>query len=416
MKHNSSFNSSLSQTTSRSKNLYFTLAILFTLIAIGVHFYLSNSYFALKLGGAGGPSFCNINSTFNCDAVSASRYAAWFGISVALWGVVANLLNLVLLFTARFQLSTQPDRINRYAFYLSFMIAATSLVMGSISSFKIGSYCLFCIVTYALSFLTLACVYKTQISGAFSNFTSTFKDDVAALFIELRWVLVCALLVPAAAWLFNSMWMDSKGIRNLDQVVENSIQDWGVNSEQTFSAETGLHRGSDKPVMTIVEFADFLCPHCKYASMTLSAFQEGHPDVRLVFKSFPLDGTCNTSIEQSGDGVRCQLSYASLCAERSNKKGWEFAKKIFEHQEDFFNGVGATEKLQKIANELQVPWTELETCISSEEVRKNIESQAAEGHIAKIRGTPTVFVNGKLLPAGQLLPVLQRAYEKIKGH
>ena len=47
---------------------------------------------------------------------------------------------------------------------------------------------------------------------------------------------------------------------------------------------------ADAPV-TIVEFADFKCPHCRATSPLLAEILERHPDdVRVVFKYFPLSG------------------------------------------------------------------------------------------------------------------------------
>ena len=40
--------------------------------------------------------------------------------------------------------------------------------------------------------------------------------------------------------------------------------------------------------VTVTEFFDYRCPYCKVAAPALPAFLKAHPDVRLVYKEFPI--------------------------------------------------------------------------------------------------------------------------------
>jgi protein-disulfide isomerase len=42
--------------------------------------------------------------------------------------------------------------------------------------------------------------------------------------------------------------------------------------------------------VTVVEFADYRCPHCKEAAPDVLALIKAHPDVRFVFKELPIFG------------------------------------------------------------------------------------------------------------------------------
>lgn len=76
--------------------------------------------------------------------------------------------------------------------------------------------------------------------------------------------------------------------------------------------------------MTIVEFADYLCPHCKVAATSLHNFIKQHPDVLLIFKPFPLDGKSNAALaEHKGNGIRCLLPKITFCMEQLEQKGWQ---------------------------------------------------------------------------------------------
>lgn len=46
--------------------------------------------------------------------------------------------------------------------------------------------------------------------------------------------------------------------------------------------------GNPAGAVTVTEFFDYRCPYCKVASPALPAFLKAHPDVRLVYKEFPI--------------------------------------------------------------------------------------------------------------------------------
>ena len=47
--------------------------------------------------------------------------------------------------------------------------------------------------------------------------------------------------------------------------------------------------GPEDAVLTIIEYADFQCPYCADASLSLIEYQKEHSsEVRLVFRHFPL--------------------------------------------------------------------------------------------------------------------------------
>jgi protein-disulfide isomerase/uncharacterized membrane protein len=388
-------------------------ALISSLASVGIHLYLTIQHFQLKLGLADGHSFCNINSTFNCDTVAVSPFAVLFGIPIATWGATTNLMLAVLLLTNLTRLSENPPRILRLAFWLSFFVVVVSLVMGAISSLILKTYCLNCMAAYFLSFLTVFFIWRAMEENPFSSLGA----DLASLFGDHRWVLLVFAAIPAGSFLGNAIVGDSYGISKLKIVTEESRINWQNASSQPFDLTKGLslQKGKDAPVMTIVEFADFKCPHCRMAYPTLHTFAEGRPDVRLIYKSFPLDGVCNPDMPRKGDGATCQLAYSVFCAEKLNQKGWEFHNWIFDHQEGFLSASSPETLLKEAASEKQIDFSELQKCMNSSEISDLVAAQAKEGADAKIGGTPSIFVNGKLLERGQFMPVLESVYNLIKG-
>lgn len=403
---------SASSSNKISTQTWFSLLIIVSLLTMATHLYLTNQHFQLKLGSATGPSICNISSTFNCDSVAASRYAAMIGIPMALLGLINQIVFFILLIAARFELSQSPDFLKRTLFWLSGFTFLVSLIMGGISTFVLGTYCLFCMAAYALSLLQLIGAWKIQST----NPTQNIPDDLSEIVGNSRWVLILLLLIPAFGWMINSMIMKSAGMDKMELIIQDSLNEWEASAQQTFQPDRGLIQGATngEPTMTIVEFADFLCPHCKMASAPLEAFSQAHPDVKLNFKIFTLDGTCNKAIPTKGSGFRCKLGAGVMCAEQLSQKGWKAHHWIFERQDEFHQATDAKPIMEKMSRDLDLNLESLESCMNSDATQELLQSMAQEGASAHIQGTPTIFVNGKLLPRGQFLPVMEALYQKLK--
>ena len=109
---------------------------------------------------------------------------------------------------------------------------------------------------------------------------------------------------------------------------------------------------------------------------------EQYPNqVKVVFKNFPLR---NHKFAKP----------AALAALAANEQGkfWEFHDKIFEN----YNKL-SEQKLQKIAVELQLDMERFEADRKDQKMQASVTRDSRDGQSAGVRGTPTIFVNGRLL-------------------
>ncbi|HEY8269755.1 MAG TPA: DsbA family protein, partial [Pseudobdellovibrionaceae bacterium] len=380
------------------KKILTLLALAFTLLTVGAHLYLNKHHIDLKLGVSSVNSICNVSQTLNCDTAAASPFAEFFGIPMALLGALTNGLLLFFLLLNRYNLTENTERMERYSFYLSSFILAVSIFMASISLFVLKSACPFCLATYALSlltWLTLLTAYRPSLR--------LLMDDVSDTFTTEKWILGCLIAVPVLGMVVNNMTLDSYGYEEIRRVSESSLSTWQSSPHQNFNLESGLgfQNSQKEPKAVIVEFADFLCSHCKAAYPVLHNFAKSHSDVKLIFKSFPLDGVCNSAVTHKGDGKRCELSYATLCAEKIHQKGWIAHHYIFDNQETIFSKP-MEEVLNDISKETGIDRAQMKACMDTKEIHETVKKMASEGEKVQINGTPAIFLNGKNLPGGQL--------------
>ena len=142
---------------------------------------------------------------------------------------------------------------------------------------------------------------------------------------------------------------------------------------------------SDAPV-TIVEFTDFQCPYCQRAAGTVRELLKRYgSSLRLVFKAAPTPSHPRA----------IPAAEAALCAGRQGKF-WAFYDWAFAHQDGLSN-----EAFTKEATALGLDTAKFSSCMSGHEELPLIQSTKREARQLGITGTPTFFINGRMLAGAQ---------------
>lgn len=247
-------------------------------------------------------------------------------------------------------------------------------------------------------------------------FFANLWNDLNHLWEESRGVVTGFAAVPALAFGFHYVFMETYGIEHVSQLVGSSMTEWKVAPSVNFTVASSLSKGPADALMTIKEFADFRCGHCRHAVSSLENFVKTHPDVRMEFYNYPLDGECNEKLKPYPNGVSCRMAYAVHCAEKQNR-GWDLHHAVYDHQDEFMefkSPQGAEDKIVQMAKDLGLDTEALRTCVSDPQTKEAIRLQAKQGEQGQVQGTPTIFVNNKMLQGGQLIPVLEAVRELIK--
>jgi protein-disulfide isomerase len=109
---------------------------------------------------------------------------------------------------------------------------------------------------------------------------------------------------------------------------------------------------------------------------------ETYPDdVKIVFKNFPL----------RNHKFAMKASIAALAAE-SQGKFWEFYDLLFKN----YNKLN-DQKIREIALELGLDQTEFKKKMKDPKITAIIRQDVREGAQAGVRGSPTIFINGRRL-------------------
>ena len=136
-------------------------------------------------------------------------------------------------------------------------------------------------------------------------------------------------------------------------------------------------RGDPKAPVTLVEFSDFECPHCKMAEPVLKKLLEEQPKVKLIFMNFPL-----------GLHPNAGPAAAAVVAAGKQDKFWAMHDKLFENQ-----GHLGPMDLLRIAGELRLDIPRFQADMEGAKVRVKHEREI--GDKLDITGTPAFYINGR---------------------
>jgi len=149
--------------------------------------------------------------------------------------------------------------------------------------------------------------------------------------------------------------------------------------------DEGPSKGPADAKVTIVEYGDFECPPCARAYGTVKKVRETYGDkVQIVFQQFPLDNI-HPHAQKAAE--------ASLCA-HDQGKFWELHDFMFENQQKL-----AVEDLKTAAASIDgLDTAAFAQCLESDKYAAEVAEDFDAGQGIGVGGTPTFFVNGRLLP------------------
>lgn len=145
---------------------------------------------------------------------------------------------------------------------------------------------------------------------------------------------------------------------------------------------------ADAPV-TVVEFFNYLCPHCRdHSEEILPRIVSDYVDtgkVRYVFRDFPFTG--QDAVIRAGEAAAC-----------ANEQGFykNYHDTLFRSQNAWASlaGPGLDRFLGDLASQVGLAQATFEQCLSSGDKRAGVLADRDTALALKVSGTPSFFING----------------------
>ena len=206
-------------------------------------------------------------------------------------------------------------------------------------------------------------------------------------FLSLPYLLIGGGVIVAAAVaviLIAALGGDSESDSSVQAIVQEE------SSTSPSEVESGQNESVAKlPAVLLEEFGDFQCSHCAQFAVGIgNQIKADFVDtgkIRFVFRHFPFIGP-----------ESFRAAEATECAVDQNKF-WEYHDIVFENWKGVNEGHFSDDNLKLFASSLKLDRGEFDSCFDSGKYRGKVQTDLRRGERLGVQGTPTLFLNGKML-------------------
>jgi uncharacterized membrane protein/protein-disulfide isomerase len=357
--------------------VYYYTVLSIGLIGLFVSTYLFYSHYRVYTD-IGYKSFCAISKAINCDTVSQSTYSIFWGLPVPVWGIIGYMFFLLFLPFAK-----NKDAGNKRVWTLLFLIATGftlySIILAFISTFYIHSYCIMCLVLYAVNLLLLFYTHMIRSRFKSSGLIDGFKKDihflkakrlsVIGIFAPFFSVVILLLLFFPTYWQFAPPVLLAK----IDSGITKDGHPW---------------IGAQNPELIITEYTDYKCFQCKKMHFFLRQLIAKHPGkIRLVHRNFPMDHAVNPIVKEPFHVGSGKMALMAIYATSQNKF-WQMNDLLFEMARE-----GNVIDLRELAARLGMDPKILARSVNDPAARRLLQHDILSALKLQIIGTPAFVIN-----------------------
>ena len=376
--------------TSRSRGLILAFALL-GLAAASYSSYVHHQLLTVP----GYASVCDIGSTLNCSQAYLSKYGSFRGVPVALGGVFFFAVVLVLAGLAGRRTASTRENAPGYIFALSTVGLAFVLYLAWASYFVLKTLCILCAITY-VSVIAIFIVSGGAVTFPMMNLPRRAIRDLRTLVTSPLALVIVALLgggAVAAIALFPegaplSITASAQEMPKLTDDQRREVERW-----YAVQPTVDIPVPNDGAKVLILKFSDFQCPACKQTHDAYRGILAKYAptQVKFLLKHYPLEGECNSAVQQGSHFASCEAAAATVMA-RAGSQEDRMTDWLFANQERLTPAI-VKQGAKDVAS------------IADFDARyaralQEVKTDASLGTMLQVGSTPTFFVNGKRIVGG----------------
>lgn len=386
-------------------------------IGLIVSFLLAIEYFGIGTENVASSACSALGGGDSCLKVAESSYSAIPGVPF-LGNVPIALLGFGFygLITYSFFLVTRAKSNEEVSNFISLLFPI--LVLGLVFDFIllgisvgiIGTICQLCFITYIVTIALLVILFllwKTEGKPTL-NFPLAIKDGMttAALVYFFTFSLGFA---TSKMWVSGSNSNTLATSRGMDSAeIQSKIAAYFQEPTLGIKVEGYPFIGKKEAPITIVKYADYNCGHCMHTSHILhTVLSEYDGMVRVIYKNFPLDGTCNRLMQQPRPGATsCVAAIAAICADKQGKFEPMY-RGLYDNLEKGVAHSGSS--VVNLANSIGLNVNSLKACMASKEAQNQLNAEIDEAEKLNIQSTPSLYVNDRKIESGTPNPIFLKS-------
>lgn len=206
-------------------------------------------------------------------------------------------------------------------------------------------------------------------------------------------VLVAALI--AFWWFYSNPSVPSTKPVTTNKKAETNYAD--VYAKAKLGANPPNYLGAPNAAVTLEEFADFQCPTCAATHPKIQEIRAAYGDrVRIIFREFPLNIPAH---DKAYD--------AAVAAEAAGMQGkfWEMQNLLFTNQQTWEHASDYRKIFADYAQKIGLDVDKFTTDMAGLPAKKRVDDDKERGNSLNVNGTPSIFVNGRMLNQQETLSV-----------
>ncbi|HAA58191.1 MAG TPA: hypothetical protein DCE42_25735 [Myxococcales bacterium] len=369
---------------SKQPNFLWSILILLVLAGTAASGYLAWLHYKVYTDTAY-QSSCNFGKGLNCESVAKSSYALLVGMPVASWGILGYLIILFVLLTG---LNPKKRSAPLYG-GLSLLLLASfgmSAAYAIISKVIIGSMCLYCMVTYGINLL-LPILFFFEVKQPEYNVFETIGEYLGWQMKNISVLVILGFITIGGISMYPKYWKT--------EVAPKPQASTGTSLNSGYE-DGHFWIGAEKPLITLVEFADYECGYCKFFHARVRKLVRKYPNkIRLFHRHFPLDKQCNPG---GFHKHACMFSYAAHCAGQQGKF-WEVNDILYQ---EGGRSIKSREAMLARLKSVKFNFSHFQSCLDNPATKAAIKLDVNEGLRRKLRGTPYFYLNGRQLKQSEM--------------
>ncbi len=323
-----------------------TLAVLGVAVCVGLQVLHVRTYLAPTAD-----SFCRTGASFDCNAVTLSRFSVVLGVPLPAWGALGF-----------YAMAVAAWRRSKLLLWLAAIAAAASIALFVEEVAVISAICMLCEAVHLLALVLLVVAWRGR-----SALRDPSRPDILA-----------AVFGPALVWIGLRLFVSPYWVAVL----------WisGVPFPHGVDADGFPWIGAENPKVVVHEYTDYGCPHCAVGTGRMRQLLAQHVDeIRIVRHQQPRL-RCHEGAMSGCIALRVAICGGDL------GKFWEMDSWLFAHGRP-----GNDVELELAASEVGVDLAALQACVNDVATQHRAAAYAAEARAAKISGTPGYIIDGERL-------------------
>jgi protein-disulfide isomerase len=225
-------------------------------------------------------------------------------------------------------------------------------------------------VNHVLKTVAIACIaaFSVNAASAANSMSSTQKQQVEGVVHD--YLVKNPDVVIQALQTYQQKQMD-QARKTMEKTQLNAPKF----AQDLFHDAASPSIGNPTGKVTVVEFFDYQCPHCTEMAPVMDSLIKSNPDVRIVFKEFPIRGPASEAAAKAALAANMQGKYFEL------HKALMASHKVL-----------TEEDIMQIAKTVGLNVDKLKTDMSSDAVSKQLKANYKLAQSLELMGTPAIFV------------------------